>query len=194
MHLFVTLNLVPFALVILPCLILNFPPTKEVPFLTDCLMLSLPGICLYCICCCFKYLSCRRADRTAQTVEYIRSITFVNSKTVVWGWERRFWHFRITFSISSSVSAKDMVWVSISRSKNSISCDGFRTDFFRFMTRPDAEVEKSMCFSSLNLVLFFPSEEYRRDISLDKCSAASVELLERKGTERSGRVYIRVLI
>ena len=43
-HLFVSLNLVPFALVIFHCLILNFPPTKEVPVLTDCLILSLPGM------------------------------------------------------------------------------------------------------------------------------------------------------
>ena len=54
------------------------------------------------------------------------------------------------------------------------------------MTKPDAEAEKSMCFSSLKfLLMFFPSEEYRRDISIDKCSAASVELLEQKGTERN---------
>ena len=44
MHLFVSLNLVPFALVIFHCLILNFPPTKEVPVLTDCLILSLPSV------------------------------------------------------------------------------------------------------------------------------------------------------
>ena len=39
-----SLNLVSLALVIFYCLILNFPPTKEVPVLTDCLILSLPGI------------------------------------------------------------------------------------------------------------------------------------------------------
>ena len=44
MHLFVSLNLVPFALMIFYyCLILNFPFTKDVPVLTDCL-LSLPDI------------------------------------------------------------------------------------------------------------------------------------------------------
>ena len=69
-------------------------------------------------------------------VEDIRPINFVNSKTVVWGWERRFWHFKITFSIFSSVSAKVMVWVSIFTPKNSLFCDGcFKTDFFRFMTK-----------------------------------------------------------
>ena len=41
----------------------------------------------------------------------------------------------------------------------------------------DVEAEKSMCFCSLKFPLFFPSEQYRRDISLDKCSAVSVELL-----------------
>ena len=40
------------------------------------------------------------------------------------------------FSFFSSVSAEVMLWVSISRPKNSICCDGFRTDFFRFMTKP----------------------------------------------------------
>ena len=44
MHLFVSLNLVPFALVIFHCLILNFPTTKEVPVLTDFLILSLAGM------------------------------------------------------------------------------------------------------------------------------------------------------
>ena len=44
MHRFVSLNLVPFALVIFHCLILNFPPTKEVPVLKDGLVLSLPGM------------------------------------------------------------------------------------------------------------------------------------------------------
>ena len=44
MHLLLSLNLVPFALVIFHCLILHFPPTKEVPVLTDCLTLSLPGM------------------------------------------------------------------------------------------------------------------------------------------------------
>ena len=42
--LFVSLNMAPFALVIFHCLILNFPPTKEVLVLTDCLILSLPGM------------------------------------------------------------------------------------------------------------------------------------------------------
>ena len=44
MHLFVSLNLVPFALVIFHCLILNFPPIKEVAVLTNCLILSLLAI------------------------------------------------------------------------------------------------------------------------------------------------------
>ena len=42
MQLFVSLNLVPFALVIFHCLILNYPPTKEGP--KDRLVLSLPGM------------------------------------------------------------------------------------------------------------------------------------------------------
>ena len=44
MHLFVSLNLVPFALVISLCLILNFQPIKQVPVLIDCLILSLTGM------------------------------------------------------------------------------------------------------------------------------------------------------
>ena len=44
MHLFVSLNLVPFALVISHCLILNFQPIKQVPVLIDCLILSLTGM------------------------------------------------------------------------------------------------------------------------------------------------------
>ena len=44
MHLFVSLNLVPFALVIFHCLLLNFIPTKEVPVLTNSLILPLPGM------------------------------------------------------------------------------------------------------------------------------------------------------
>ena len=44
MHLFVSLNLIPFILVIFHCLILNFAPTKEVPVLTYCLILFLPGM------------------------------------------------------------------------------------------------------------------------------------------------------
>ena len=44
MDLFVSLNVVPFALVNFHCLILNFPPTKEVLVLTYCLILSLPGM------------------------------------------------------------------------------------------------------------------------------------------------------
>ena len=44
MHLFVSLNLIPFILVIFHCLILNFAPTKQVPVLTYCLILFLPGM------------------------------------------------------------------------------------------------------------------------------------------------------
>ena len=44
MNLFVSPNLIPFVLVIFHCLILNFPPTKEVPVLTDFLILSLIGM------------------------------------------------------------------------------------------------------------------------------------------------------
>ena len=42
---------------------------------------------------------------------------------------------------------------------------------------PDVELEKSMCLDSLKFLLFFPSEGYRGDISLNECSAVSVELL-----------------
>ena len=69
--------------------------------------------------------------RTAWTVEDIRPMNFVNSKTVVWGWERRFWHFKITFSIFSSVSAKVMVQVSIFRPKNSYLLWWFQDWFFQ---------------------------------------------------------------
>ena len=44
MHLLVSLNLVSFALVIFHCLILNFPPIKEVAVLANCLILSLLGM------------------------------------------------------------------------------------------------------------------------------------------------------
>ena len=44
MHLLVSSKLVPFALVIFHCLILNFQSTKKVPVLRDCLILSLPGM------------------------------------------------------------------------------------------------------------------------------------------------------
>ena len=54
---------------------------------------------------------------------------------MVWGRERRFWHFKTTLFIFSSVSAKVMLWVFIFRHKNSICCDGFRVDFFRFITK-----------------------------------------------------------
>ena len=43
MHLFVSLNLVSFALVTFNFLILNFPPTKEAPVLTGCLILTPTG-------------------------------------------------------------------------------------------------------------------------------------------------------
>ena len=43
---------------------------------------------------------------------------------------------KLPFSIFCSVSVKVMAWVSIFRPKNSICCDGFRTDSFRFMTKP----------------------------------------------------------
>ena len=36
--------MVSFALVIFHCLVLNFPPTKEVSVLIDCLILSLSGM------------------------------------------------------------------------------------------------------------------------------------------------------
>ena len=52
-----------------------------------------------------------------------------------------------------------------------------KQDFSDLWQNPDVEAEKSMCLSSLKLSLVFPSEEYRRDISLDECSAASMELL-----------------
>ena len=106
-------------------------------------------------CCCCKYFSCR-------------PISFVNSETVVWEWERSVWHFKITFSIFSSVSVKVIVQVSIFRPKNSISWDGFRTAFFRFMTKPSFSLKFPLCFAS---------EEYRQVISLDECSTASTELL-----------------
>ena len=44
MHLIASLDLLPFALMIFNCLILNFPHTQEVLVLTECLILSLPGI------------------------------------------------------------------------------------------------------------------------------------------------------
>ena len=106
-------------------------------------------------CCCCKYFSCR-------------PISFVNSETVVWEWERSVWHFKITFSIFSLVSVKVIVRVSIFRPKNSISWDGFRTAFFRFMTKPSCSLKFPLCFAS---------EEYRQVISLDECSTASTELL-----------------
>ena len=81
-HPFVSLNLDTFVLLIFHRLILNFPPTKEVPVLTDFLILSQAWLS-DCISCCCKYLSCRRAGRTAWTVEDIRPINFVDSKTVV---------------------------------------------------------------------------------------------------------------
>ena len=49
--------------------------------------------------------------------------------------------------------------------------------FSALWQNPDVEVEKSICLGSLKIRLFFPSEEYRRDISLGECSAVSVELL-----------------
>ena len=87
------------------------------------------------ICCWSKYLSCRRARRTARTVDEIRPINSVKSKTVALEWERRFWHFKITCSIFCSVSDKVMVGVSISRPKNSICWDGLTTNFFIFFTK-----------------------------------------------------------
>ena len=80
MHLLVSLNLVPFALVIFHCLILNFPPTKKVPVLIDCLISAWYELAWFsdCICCCCKYFSCRQAGRTAWAVEDIRSINFVS--------------------------------------------------------------------------------------------------------------------
>ena len=82
MHLFVSLNLVLFALVIFHCLILNFPPMKEIPVLTDCLILSLPGMNRLGIVIVFVFVV-NTLGRTAWTVEDIRPINFVNSKTVV---------------------------------------------------------------------------------------------------------------
>ena len=75
MHLFISLNLVPFALVIFHCLILDFPPTKEVPVLIDGLILSLPGMNRPSLVIVFvvavNILAVRRAGRTAWTVEDI---------------------------------------------------------------------------------------------------------------------------
>lgn len=81
-HQFVSLNFVPFPFLIFNCLTVSFPPTKEFfgfyrlfntisawykqTWFSDCL------------CCCCKYPSCRRADRTAWIVENIRPIYFVN--------------------------------------------------------------------------------------------------------------------
>ena len=84
MHLFVSLNLVPFALVIFHCLILNFPPTKEVPVLTDFLILSLPGMnSLGLVIVFVVVVNTLVVDEQAGAVEDIRPISFVHSKTVV---------------------------------------------------------------------------------------------------------------
>ena len=83
----------------------------------------------YIYCCC-KYLSYIRAGRTAWIVENIKPINFVNSKTVIWWWERRFWPFS---SFSQLVPWCGHLFF---KPKNSISCDGFRIDFFWFMTKP----------------------------------------------------------
>ena len=84
MHLFVSLNLVPFALVIFHCLILNFPPTKEVLVLTDFLILSLPGMnSLGLVIVFVVVVNTLVVDEQAGAVEDIRPISFVHSKTVV---------------------------------------------------------------------------------------------------------------
>ena len=141
MNLFVSPNLVPFVLVIFHCLIFNFLPTKEVLVLTDCLILSLISMDTFGLVMVFiVVVNTLALDEQAELLRQLRkssdlSIIFY-SKTVVWGWERRFWNFKVTFPVFSSVSATDMMWVPIFRPKDSICCDGFRTDFFRFMTNP----------------------------------------------------------
>ena len=71
-----------FYVVIFHCLILNFPPTKEVPVLTNCLILSLPDMNRVSIVIVFVFVV-KTLGRTAWTVEDIRPMNFVNSKTVV---------------------------------------------------------------------------------------------------------------
>ena len=75
-----------------------------------------------------------------------------------------------------------MVWVSIFRPRNSICCDGFRTDFFRFMTkrrRWSRKINVSVFIKIPSYVFLIKkiSSIYRQDISLHECSSASVELL-----------------
>ena len=55
---------------------------KEIPVLTDCLILSLPGMNRLGIVIVFVFVV-NTLGRTAWTVEDIRPINFVNSKTVV---------------------------------------------------------------------------------------------------------------
>ena len=86
-------------------------------------------------------------------VEDIRPINFVNSKTVVWGWERRFWHFKITFSIFSSVSAKVMVWVSIFTPKNSFLRRVFQNWFFQIYNKNQMLKQKNQGASAHQNVL-----------------------------------------
>ena len=84
MNLFVSPNLIPFVLVIFHCLILNFPPTKEVPVLTDFLILSLPGMNNLGLVIVFVVVvNTLVVDEQAGAVEDIRPISFVHSKTVV---------------------------------------------------------------------------------------------------------------
>ena len=84
MHLFVSLNLVPFVLVIFHCLILNFPPTKEVPVLTDCLILSLPGMnSLGLVIVFVVVVNTLVVDEQAGTVDDIRTISFIHSNSGV---------------------------------------------------------------------------------------------------------------
>ena len=74
------------------------------------------------------------------------------------------------------------MWVSIFRPKNSICCEGFKTDFFRFMTKPrrlSRKINVSLLIKIFSNILPIKkiSSRYRQDISLDECSSATVELL-----------------
>ena len=133
-----------------------------------------------CICCCYKCLSCRQyLNLDAWTAEDIRPINFVNSKTVVWGWERRFYSdiSKLSFLSFPLLVPKSWCGYLFLGLKTLFVVMVSELIFLDLWQNPDVEGEKPICLGSLKLPLFFPSEEYRQDISLDECSVASVELL-----------------
>ena len=181
MLLFVSLNLVPFALVICHCLTLSFPPTKVVTVLTDCLMLYLsgmnnPGLVIIFADVVNNVAVGELAELFGQLRTSSLSILLIPNQ---WFEGEKGDSDISKLPCPSFALLLPKSWCGIYfRPKSSICWDGVRTNFFRFMAKPTCWGRKVNV--SLLIKISFNVFSIRRicqNMSLDDCSITSIQLL-----------------